>query len=258
MESNAYSVYTGRVKHISHFILFILASSLSVLLMNGCGVRSSLDLSADNADVLSLDLEITGIALQYFEDISAAQGISLDGSSIFIPDQIRAFFDGTEGVTALDVHTEGTGGLKTVLAFDDINAFFAKESLPGIPHILSIIQEGQHKRLRIVFERGNINQLSALLPLGEDPVSQSGLMLFENHGTREEFIDMMDWLFEEYANRQEVEKTLKQSLIELEIKLPSDVLSTNMKKNGKRSVSLSVPMLEFFTLEEPLEYFAVY
>ncbi|MBN2510485.1 MAG: hypothetical protein JXB03_09415 [Spirochaetales bacterium] len=243
---------------MKYSILMKAAVLMCLVLLTGCGVDSKLHIDTDKSALLSVELQITGIALEYFKDLGEAQGIVLEGSSLFIPEQIQGFFDGLPGVEAVKVETEGPGGLVLLLGFDHIDSFFKNGALPGIPGLLNIEQVSDGETLTLLFTRDTMQQLSGLLPFGDDPVSQSGMMLFENHGTREEFLDMTGWLFEEYASPGEIAASLAASSIGLEIELPSDIRDTNMTRISGDTVSVSIPVLEFFTLEEPLKYYVTY
>ena len=207
---------------------------------------------------LDVGLRISGVAVEYLQDLKEAQGVVPDGSSVFIPKEIRSYFDELPGVTPADVTAEGPGDLHVKLEFEDISGFFSSDEIAGIPNIISLDRSGEGEILRISFQRDNMPQLMNLMPFGEDPVSQSGLMLFEGHGTKEEFRQMILWLFEEYAPPGEIGAALDASTLELTVMLPRPVKKTDMKKLTDNKLHIAVPIAEFFTLESPVSFFAEY
>ncbi len=224
-----------------------------------CTVENSLDIEESGEAVLSTNLEISGVALEYLQDLSAVQGVSDSDASIFIPEQIAAYFEQLNGVDAENIILTGLGGLSIRLRFDDIGRFFQTEKFIDVPDILRIESgDNGRERLQLVFHRDNMDQLMRILPMGEDPVSQSGMMLFEDHGTKEEFREMMQWLFEEYADREEIEEALDSSLLTLVINMPRTVIDTDMERLPDGRLKVSIPVIEFFTLETPISYYAEY
>ena len=82
------------------------------------------------------------------------------------------------------------------------------------------------------------------------------MMLFEDHGSREEFEEMVLWVFEEYASADSLRSSLDTALFSLTFRFPGEVRATNMSLSSKREAVLNIPLIDFFTLEEPIRYFA--
>lgn len=250
------------MKRLNIFILIITLAGF----LAACGISSSINIKNDDSGTIGISLKLGELTSRYLLDLAESQGAFQDGSApyIFKKEDISFYLQSLEGASLDYISVPAVDELNIGLECDDIWDFLSEslsvesagviEAAGKKTPVLQKIDNGEGIfTASFIISRENVGQLLKLFPSSGDPVSESAMLLFEDHGSQAEFKEMIFWVLEEYATEDEISKMMEEARFRLNFSVPGKVLSVKGAEESGGRIILNVPVIRLFTLEEALE-----
>ncbi len=227
-----------------------------MLTVTGCSVSTEIGLATGMEGTAVSRISMAPLLRRYLADLAQVQGVEVtDETSFFDIAALTAGFGADPGLNLVGAVQEDPRILTLYLAFDDLKKIFPPETASKGNPVISSKHSGDTERVIISISRDNVAAVMDIVPLGNDPVSQMVTGIFEDGGDEAELIELLSWTFAEYAPAEEVQEMILSASIELSITVAGRL--SNVEGGSRidaRTASFVIPLVRFFSLEEPLEY----
>lgn len=228
-----------------------------------CAVRQRVDITAGGAGTVDFSLRLSDAIVTYLRDLGEMLGgpdrPSQDSSTVREQDmpvfnvaQIRAAFNARPGVELQTVETPAPDTLRIRFSFADAES--VAPTAPGVPELLTLSHEGDLHTLTARIARENFGAVSGMFLLPDNPLSALIPVKEEDFFSREEYIDLFTYAFEEYETEEPIRDVLLNARIEIEVRPDGRIVSQLGGVLSKQGVVFSVPAVDVLTLERDLEY----
>ncbi len=227
-----------------------------LLTVSGCTVSTDISLQSNMEGTAVSRISMAPLLRRYLADLSQVQGIEVtDATSFFDIAALTAGFAADPGLNLIGAVQEDPRILKLYLKFDDLQRIFPPETAPEGSPVISRSRGNGTETVVISISRENVAAVMQIIPMGNDPVSQTITGIFEAGGDEAELVEMLSWVFEEYAPAEEVQEMIRTAAVELSITVEGTLVKVEGGSSAdSRTASFAIPLVRFFSLEKPLEY----
>ncbi len=238
-------------KYLLRALIFI----TPLLFISACSMVNQAVVKPDGSGEVSFDVSVRPFLIDTMKEMATLSGEENDlpEGHLFDITQIQKDFAAKETVTLKEVCTPKPEHLQGNFAFDDIGVLFQKEKELTEAGIITVTKTGSQTVLNFHLEKSNFAQVATLFPIVETP-------LFEMFGpqkgekiTEEEYYEMVALAFGEAGA-----EGLKDSRIELRVKVKGEVVRQTGGTVEGNTVIFSIPLVKVLLLNEPLDYSIVF
>lgn len=230
-----------------------LAIALCILVFASCSARQEIFLASDGSARLSFRVELSDYLYDYIEGLGSLNRKSFDKNDPFGVPKIREEIGKVGQVKVSRLNAISPKVLEGEFTCTDVEAFAKADADDRGIGIVSFTTSGNKKTLSISISRETLLASKALAPVRENELFQM-FGPFENEGMSEdEYLEMMEWVL-----TGDGAKMIKTSFVDLEIVVPSSVLSQKGGTVKGRVVTFRIPLIDLLLLNEPLLYTVTY
>jgi len=244
------------------YFVFLSAAAASLLLY-GCSSSQNLSLSGDGSGKARIGITLSPMVIRYAEDI--AGGFSGDSGAaslrLFDKDKIQLKLSSLKGVHSVKVEDEEQNKLELSFSFDSI-----EDLLPGddsAPPVFLFRNKNGVKTLSFTLTAGNFSSVTDFLGLENNEVLDTFGPQKDDPFSDEEYTEMAEYLFDEYASKKAIDSVLEKSSVDVNISVDGRLVSIDSTSPVSSSFSGSggsvrIPLLTVLTLSEPVKITVVW
>ncbi|RLD35510.1 MAG: hypothetical protein DRI73_02485 [Bacteroidetes bacterium] len=239
--------------------LIIFCSILFVLFLNGCSSRQNVYISDTGEGTVSIDINLDDMLTSYAGDLLGGFS-NTDSSEINLFDikKISSVILDLESVSLAEISSEFSEILHIELDFMDPGKIFEESETSGIPNIISFstreIGNKIRKKISLHISKDNFNTALSLVGMKDSEILET-FGPQDNPYTDLEYLDLMEFLFEEYESSYKIRSIVKSSEIIINLNVDGKIskIEGNNVIASDSGVIINIPLLDIVTLEKPIE-----
>lgn len=238
-------------------ILRLFKISLGAMLLFSCSVSQQITLNPDGSGQVESSVFMEDFFLSTLKDLTdlgqAGEGEKspLEADSIEGELTLNPYFDGVRVVSPTD------GEYRGELSFRRIEELFAVSGQSANPVISHIEQANGSRKLVLRVDDDNFQQIFQLFPVLKDPGFQ--YFLPEPDIPREEYEEMLLFIFEDGAPEELLKSLIRQASLDLIIKVNGRITDQQGgRKLSPDTLKIRIPLLDLLLHEEELIYSLTY
>jgi len=232
-------------------VLYLLCAILVILIFSTCTIKQEVELERDGSGRVDFHIEIERFFLDYLLDMAELTGeLELsEQSTIFDIEKIKAGLNQKPGVTVTRLASPIPEVVEGSFTFRNIEEVFNNEALLTKADVMGFIREDNGKSLKLHLDRGNFEHIYSLFPMLANPVVESFGPLENEDTSEEEYLEMI-----KFALGEEAPEGIRNSFINLDIKVNGRLLCQSGGTINKEGVSFQIPLIRVLLLDQPLDY----
>ena len=239
--------------------LLIFASLIIILFLNSCSSRQDVYISDTGEGRVSIDINIDKMLTAYARDLLG--GFSNTNSNeinLFDIKKISSIISELESVSHSDISSDSSEMLHLELDFTDPGKIFDNSEVSETPGLISfsnrIVDNKDRKRISLYLSKDNFSTALSLVGMKDSEILET-FGPQDNPYTDEEYLDLMEFLFEEYETSYKIRSIVKSSEVLINLKVDGKIISCNgcSSSESGTSVIIQIPLLDIVTLEKPIE-----
>ena len=144
------------------------------------------------------------------------------------------------------------------LKFQDPGTILDNPETPGTPGVISFSRKVSgsvvRKKLELYLSRKNFNTVAALVGMKDSEVLDT-FGPQENPYSESEYLDLMEYLFEEYESSYKIRSIVKSSEVIINLKVDGRIITCDgciASESGSIAL-IKIPLLDIVTLDQPIE-----
>jgi hypothetical protein len=225
---------------------------LAVAMLLSCTIKQQVELQADASGIVSMQIRLEPVFVEYIEDLSALTGESLEGR-IFNVEEIEKGFAERDDVTLLAISTPTPDTLDMKLQYTSIEEVFSSEQELQESGIIRFEKVSQGYSVRFHLDRKNFPAVMTFIPALQNPLFE-GLGPQENDDTtEEEYYELMDLALGDGGA-----DSARNSYIETKVNVRGTLVSQSGGTITPGGVTFTVPLIRVLLLDRPLDYSLVF
>ena len=229
-----------------------------LILSTSCTVSNEITIQNDGSGSSFVEIALNRLSVRYMSDLIVSLGGSLDEDTVlFDVEAIRTAFTERQGVELVSIEPEGLDVLRLEIRFDDVRAILDSEATADHSGAapVSFSRIGSTRKLSVHFSRENFAAITGLFILPDSPITV--LIPYSEHDflSRDEYLEVTEYAFEDYLEEQTMEEMLTTSGISVAIESPgtiTDVQGGLHPDDASDRANFFIPLLDLLTLEEDL------
>ena len=228
-------------------------------LVSSCTVTNEIFIQDDGSGSARVEIKLHPLSVRYVDDLMESFGESSPGGNmLFDVDAIQSAFDAREGVDLVSIEPDGVDILRLEIEFDDVRSVLMDDRLEAESNDnpISFERRGSKRELDVVFTRGNFGAVTGLFILPDSPATVLVPYSDRDFLSREEYIEVSEYAFEEYLENEAMEDILKSSGIFVSVSPAGRITGVQggQKDPDKPEIAVFfVPLLDLLTLEDDLK-----
>lgn len=229
---------------------------LSAVLGAGCTVTQRMSLESDGSGSAELHIKLHPFVVRYIQDLQETLSGPESSTEPIVYDltMIREAFELRPGIHLSQLSSPQIDELSLALDFDNVNDLVADPETEQEERLLTFGNTEGANVFRIVFSRSNFHNIAELFSVRNDLLSVFVPATVEDFFAEEEYIELFDYAFEEYAENQPARNVLEKSTINVVVHVDGPVVSQTGGTKQDQSVVFEIPVLKLVTLEQNLVY----
>ena len=244
--------------HMKRLLRTTILTSLACvgLLLSGCSVETSIALENDRAGLARSRITMAPLFRRYLGDLARMQGVDVtENTSYFDTTALTEAFAQNTGVGLVGLTNQNPATLELLVTFPELENIFPRSFSAGAAPVIRRSREGQIERITISLGTDNAEAIMGVVPLGDDPVSQTVTGIFKSGGSVAELREMLIWVFEEYAPAEEIAAMIDGAAITLSISVPGKLRNVDGGVIvNPNTAEFRIPLTRFLSLDPRLEY----
>ena len=245
------------IKHTLFAISFIIV----FFSISACSSRQDIYISDTGEGSVSIDINLDNMLTSYAGDLLGGfSGPDQKNVQLFDIQKIKNTVMELEGVFLTDISSGNSENLHLNFSFKNPADIFRNPLDTGIPDLISFstTKKGNRirKKLNLLLTKDNYKVVTVLLGLENSEVLDT-FGPQENPYTNDEYLDLMDYMFEEYETSANIRTIVRTSKIIINLKTDGQIVLNKGCKvlDSGSSVIIEIPLLDIVTLEKPIEVF---
>lgn len=232
-------------------VLYLLFAILIILIFTTCTIKQEVELEEDGSGRVDFHIEIERFFLDYLLDMAELTGeLELnEQSTIFDLEKIRAGLNQKPGVVVTRLTSPTPEIVEGSFTFRNIEEVFNNEALLSQARVMVFSQEAGVKNLKLHLDRGNFEHIYSLFPLLANPVVESFGPMKNEDTSEKEYLEII-----EFALGEEGPEGIRNSFINLVIKINGRLLSQSGGTINNEGVSFQIPLIRVLLLDQALDY----
>ena len=241
---------------IKHTLLTITVI-LMIIFLNACSSRQDVYISDTGKGTITIDVNLDDMVVQYSRDLLGGfSNTETEEIKLFDTDKINYIISDLESVSLTDISSDSSDVLHLELDFQDPGNILDNPEIPGTPDVISFSRRNSGnvviKQLKLYLSRKNFNTVTALVGMNETEVMDT-FGPQENPYSESEYLDLMEYLFEEYESSWRIRSILKSSEIIINLQVDGKIVDCYGCTGSGSEVEIKIPLLDIVTLEQPIE-----
>jgi hypothetical protein len=236
--------------------MLLMCFALAFTLLVSCSVEQEVRLERDGSGSASVSITLHPIIVEYLHDLmeSMSGPIAVEDMQIFDVDAIVGYFRERDGVGVGDVELPSPDRLKLHLSFDHVTALISSPD-KKIDPVVMFDESPNSARFEIFLDRNNFQLVSGIFSPPDTPASVLIPYYREDFFSEEEYLELVDYAFEEYAKDEPVSEIIRNSFIRVLLETSGNILDqvggAPTDGDDATTVRFNIPFLTLVTLEEP-------
>ncbi len=240
------------------FITFIIIVTLSVTiaLLSNCSSVQHVTLAADGSGAVEINVDLNQLLILYARDIVGGFSSKEAAAEIKLFDtgKIKEKIASMPHVTLKSVSSVSVQKLYLAFSFDGIENIF-----PHSKDILIISEKDGKKTLSFTLTADNFSLLTDFLGLQENEIIDTFGPQKDVPFNRDEYFEMTEYLFDEYASKEEIDTVLRDSSIETDINVHGTITAVESSPSVVTSFKgshgkIKIPLVDILTLSRPIVF----
>ncbi len=241
------------IKHI----LIIFNSILLIIFLNACSSRQDVYISNTGEGTVSIDINLDNMLTSYAGDLLGGfSNIETKEINLFDTNKISYIISDLESVSLADINSESSEKLHLELDFMDPGKIFNEPEVSGTPDLISFStrKAGNKDRYKIslYLTKYNFNTAMSLVGMNDSEILDT-FGPQDNPYTDTEYLDLMDFLFEEYETSYKIRSIVKSSEIVINLQIDGKIVECYGCTDSGSTVEIKIPLLDIVTLENPID-----
>jgi hypothetical protein len=250
-------VLSVRVFSMNKHVILILTSIFIVIVLNSCSSRQDVYISNTGEGTILLDINLDDMVVQYSRDLLGGfSNTETEEIILFDTHKISYIVSALESVSLTDISSDSPDMLHLELDFQDPGNILNAPESPGTPDVISFSRRNSGdvviKQLKLYLSQKNFNTVTALVGMKDSEVMDT-FGPQENPYSESEYLDLMEFLFEEYESSWKIRSILKSSEIIINLQVDGKIVECSGCTGSGSSAEIRIPLLEIVTLVEPIE-----
>lgn len=231
-------------------IFRVIALALVLLVSAGCTVKQDLTIKPGKDGEIFIDLELNPVFVKYINDLSETTGKSAK-SGIFNTEEITRELKEYPSARPVSVVSPEPSKLILILRTEDYTKLLPDKYVPFI----KITDSGKERTVIFHLGKDNYKALDEVFMISDNPVLSGLAPQVDSSCTKDEYTSMLDYVFEDYFEQNEnAVSVLEHSFVQLIIKTSGKVISSDIGTFKGNSLMIKLPLVDFLTLEKPVEF----
>ncbi len=230
----------------------------AILFLGACSSRQNIYIANSGKGSASIDVNLNSIVINYVRDLLGGfSGENQTNVRIFDIQKIKNTVIGLDGVFLTEITSDSPENLHLTFSFNNPSNIFKNPADSDIPELISF-SSSKHgnkirKKLNIILTRDNFKLAASLLGLENSEVLET-FGPQENPYTSNEYLDLMDYLFDEYDTSANIRAIVQSSRILINLQTDGRIVFSKGCKvsDSGSSAVIEIPLLDIVTLEEPI------
>ena len=241
------------------FILSMLTIALAAVLLGSCSSKQEVYISNSGSGNISMDVVLDDIVMEYSRDLLGGfSNTSSDQLRIFDIEKIAEIVGSLESVTLVVVSTDSPDRLHVEFNFTDPGKILYNQFPDSIPDPIVFSKKTINGRIRktleIYLSRQNFNIAASIVGMDSSDIMDT-FGPQEVPYSKEEYMDLMEYLFEEYETPSNIRRIIRESEIIIDLEIDGTVIDYSVCSVSGRNVIIRIPLLDIVTLKKPIEIF---
>ncbi len=234
----------------------LLLGLTSLFLIISCESTEKMTLNKDLSGSVTYSINTSPFLNDYFKDLIAAmsgQEVE-DNFNLFELDMIQKGINDLPGISHLEYSEKTTGNLKVSFDFANLPQLLDSQD-DNFP--LSFHKKGSQSVVQFNLNKQNSSTLLSLISFPQEGADYF-LPVEGDTISTEEYLSMVEVIFEEYASEDVIKKTLTQQNVMISINCPSVITSIEGGEANGNEAKITIPVLDLLTLNDPITFKIVF
>ena len=242
---------------MNKYAIIMLTSILMVIVLNSCSSKQDVYISSTGEGSISIDVNLDDMVVQYSRDLLGGfSNTETEEIKLFDTHKISYIISDLESVSLTDISSDSSDILHLELDFQDPGTILEKPETPGTPDVISFSRRNSGsaviKQLKLYLSQKNFNTVIALVGMKDSEVMDT-FGPQENPYSESEYLDLMEFLFEEYESSYRIRSIVKSSEIIINLQVDGKIVECSGCTGSGSSAEIRIPLLDIVTLAEPIE-----
>jgi hypothetical protein len=235
-------------------LLRVLALVLVLLVSFSCTVKQDLTIKSGKDGEIFIDLELNPVFVRYINDLSETTGKSAK-SGIFNTEEITRELKEYPSARPVSVVSPEPSKLILILKTENYTKLLPDKYVPFI----RISDSGKVRKVSFHIGRDNYKALDEVFEISDNPILSGLAPQVDKPYSSKEYVELLEYVFEDYLEKGEsAQKILENSFVQLNIKTSGKVLSSDKGTFKGNSIWIKLPLIDFLTLENAVEFSFTY
>ncbi len=230
-----------------------------ILFLDGCSSRQDVYISDTGEGSVSIDVNLDKILTAYAGDLLGGfSNIDTSEINLFDVGKISHTISELDAVFLTNISSESSEILHLELDFTDPGKIFDEPEASGIPNLISFstkrVGNKNRKKISLYLSKDNFNTALSLVGMKDSEILET-FGPQDNPYTDSEYLDLMEFLFEEYESSYKIRSIVKSSEVLINLKVDGQIINCDgctISESGS-GVIIKIPLLDIVTLEKPIE-----
>ena len=230
---------------------------LILFLLIACSSRQDVYISGTGEGTISIDVNLDNMVIQYSRDLLGGfSNTEAEDIRLFDINKISYIVSELESAALTGISSDSQDLLHLELDFQDPGKILDSPEIPGTPGVISfstsVSDSKVRKKLRLYLSQKNLDTVTALVGMKDSEIMET-FGPQENPYTEDEYLDLMEYLFEEYESSYRIRSIVKSSEIIINLQVDGKIVECYGCTGSGSSAEIRIPLLDIITMEEPIE-----
>ena len=227
----------------------------------GCSSKQNIYIKDDGSGRADISIELQPMLMQYVRDIAGgfASGKEVSGLQLFDREKIRKQISTMPHIVVKSIETPTQEKLKISLSFDHISKIFPVSGADTSPALFQFKAKKGSRALIFTLTRENFTALTEFLGFGSNELVTTFGPQKDNPLTKDEYTAMIEYLFDDYGSKKQIDSMLKTSYIVVDLTVQG--VCKEVESSPEVSVSckgshavIKIPLVDALTLIHPVVF----
>ena len=241
---------------IKHIVL-VLTVILMFTGLSACSSRQDVYISSTGEGTISIDVNLDDIVVQYSRDLLGGfSNTDSDEIRLFDINKIGSIVSELDSVALSNISADSPDKLHLEFDFQNPENILDNPESPGTPGVISFsnrVSGGSERNiLKFCLSRDNFSTVTALVGMKDSEIMDT-FGPQENPYSENEYLDLMEFLFEEYESSYRIRSILKSSEIIINLQVDGEIRKSLGCTFVGSTAEIRIPLLDIVTLEKSIE-----
>ncbi len=239
---------------------FVMALLLGVAYFStGCSSKQNIYIKNNGSGRADISIQLHPMLMRYVRDIAGGftSGKKASGLQLFDREKIRKQLSSMPHIVVKSIEIPTPEKLKISLSFDRISKIFPVSGADTIPDLFQFETKKSSRTLIFTLTRENFNALTEFLGFGGNELVTTFGPQKDNPLTKDEYTAMIEYLFDDYGSKKQIDSILNTSYIVVDITVQGvckevesspDVIVSCKGSHAE----IKIPLIDALTLIHPL------